>query len=326
MPASSEASAGHDAGPRWFGSPPDPEPVTPSRRLKGFFAGSACLLLAACGAPVLTPVGPVGRGDVKVMFDAVALMLTIVVPTILLTLGFAWWYRASNTRAKRLPSFVYSGRIELVVWAIPLLTIMFLGGMIWIGSHDLDPAKPLDARGGRPLEVQVVSLDWKWLFIYPEEGVASVNTLAAPIGRPIHFQLTSASVMNAFFVPQLGSMIYTMNGMADNLNLQADKPGDYPGLSTMISGDGFADMRLDLRAVTPDQYAAWIAAAKANGPVLDAGGYAALSRQSANVKPFTYRAVQPGLFEAIVSQRIAPAPGPQAKSNTPVFPKPLEPK
>jgi cytochrome o ubiquinol oxidase subunit 2 len=281
-----------------------------------------------CGAPVLTPAGPVGQGDVEVMFDAVALMLTIVVPTILLTLGFAWWYRASNKRAKRLPTFVYSGRIELVVWAIPLLTIMFLGGMIWIGSHDLDPAKPLDPRGGKPLEVQVVSLDWKWLFIYPEEGVASVNTLEAPVGRPIHFQLTSASVMNAFFVPQLGSMIYTMNGMADNLNLQADKPGDYQGLSAMISGDGFADMHFVLHAVTPGQYAAWIAAAKAAGPTLDAAGYAVLSRQGVNTTPFTYRAVQPGLFQAIVSQQIAPAPGPPEKphSNLHVFPKSLEPK
>jgi len=313
---------------RSFGFAPEPEKVNVRRRSWGFPAVSACLLLAGCGAPVLTPEGPVGQGDVKVMFDAVALMLTIVVPTIVLTLGVAWWYRASNTRARRLPNFVYSGRIELVVWAIPLLTIMFLGGMIWIGSHDLDPAKPLEARGGKPLEVEVVSLDWKWLFIYPEEGVASVNTLAAPVGRPIHFQLTSASVMNAFFVPRLGSMIYTMNGMADNLNLQADKPGDYPGLSSMISGDGFSDMHFDLRAVTPDRYAAWIAAARKTGPVLDPAGYAALSRQSVNVAPYTYRAVQPGLFQAIVSQHIAPAPGPPDKAHVQirVFPKSLEPK
>ena len=282
--------------------------------------------MAGCGAPVLTPAGPVAQGDVKVLFDAVALMLTIVVPTILLTLGFAWWYRSSNKRAKRLPAFTYSGRIELVVWAIPALTIMFLGGMIWVGSHKLDPAAPLDAWGRKPLEVQVVSLDWKWLFIYPEEGVASVNTLAAPVGRPIHFQLTSASVMNAFFVPQLGSMIYTMNGMADNLNLRADKPGDYQGVATMINGDGFPDMHFDLQAVTPAQYAAWIAAAKAAGPTLDAAGYGALARQSAKVTPFTYRAVQPGLFQSIVSQKIAPAPGPTEtpKTNIHVSPKPLK--
>ncbi len=298
------------------------------RRGTVLVAVAACLLLTGCGAPVLTPQGPVGRGDVKVLFDAVALMLTIVVPTIVVTLGFAWWYRQSNPRARRLPDFDYSGRIELVVWAIPLLTIMFLGGMIWIGSHDLDPATPLDGQGGKPIEVQVVSLDWKWLFIYPEEGVASVNTLAAPVGRPIHFQLTSGSVMNAFYVPQLGSMIYTMNGMADTLNLRADRPGDYRGLSTMISGDGFADMHFALHAVSPAHYAAWIAAARAGGPTLDAAGYAALARQSANLAPFTYRAVQPGLFQAIVTQQIAPAPGPpeKSRSNTHVFPRSLEPR
>jgi cytochrome o ubiquinol oxidase subunit 2 len=244
------------------------------------------------------------------MFDAVMLMLTIVVPTLLATFGFAFWYRASNTRARRRPTFAYSGRIELVVWAVPFLTIMFLGGMIWIGSHDLDPAKPLDTRGGKALEVQVVALDWKWLFIYPDEGVASVNTLAAPVGRPIHFHLTSASVMNVFFVPQLGSMIYAMNGMADNLNLQADKPGAYAGLAAMINGDGFPDMRFSLNAMPPAAYAAWIAAAKASGPALDAAAYRRLERQSANVAPFTYRAVQPGLFQDVVTQRLAPAPGP----------------
>jgi cytochrome o ubiquinol oxidase subunit 2 len=311
-----------------IGAAPKPGRSHVPHRLRPVCTVAACLLLAGCGAPVLTPEGPVARGDLKVLFDAVALMLTIVVPTILLTLGFAWWYRASNTRATRLPTFVYSGRIELVVWAVPLLTIMFLGGMIWMGSHDLDPAAPLDTPGDRPLEVQVVSLDWKWLFIYPEEGVASVNTLAAPVGRPIHFTLTSASVMNAFYVPQLGSMIYTMNGMADNLNLQADRPGSYRGFSAMISGDGFPDMHFDLHAVSPAQYAAWISAARAHGPTLDRPAYAALSRQSANLAPFTYRAVQPGLFDAIVSQQIAPAPGPPEKtrSDTHVFPKSLEPK
>lgn len=270
--------------------------------------------LAGCGAPVLTPEGPVGAGDLKVLFDAVALMLTIVVPTILAIFACAWWYRASNTHAKRLPDFAYSGRVELVVWAIPLLTIMFLGGMIWISAHELDPAKPLDPRGGKPLEVQVVSLDWKWLFIYPEEGVASVNTLAAPVGRPIHFELTSASVMNVFFVPRLGSMIYTMNGMAETLSLQADKPGVYPGIAAMINGDGFPDMHFELHAVTPAQYAAWVATAKATGQVLDDASYAALARQSANLAPFTYRTVRAGLFQDIVSQRLAPGPGPGANS------------
>ena len=154
------------------------------------------------------------------------------------------WRGGSAKRTPRhgyQPHWAYSGRIELIVWFIPILVICFLGGVIYIGSHDLDPAKPI-ASQDKPLEVQVVSLDWKWLFIYPDQGVASVNQLFVPVGAPIHFNLTSASVMNAFFVPQLGSMIYTMNGMVTQLHLQADHAGDYNGLSAQFSGDGFPDM------------------------------------------------------------------------------------
>ena len=166
-----------------------------------------------------------------ILIDSLAIMLAIVVPTIAATFAFAWWFRASNARARYLPDWVFSGRIELIVWSIPLLVIMLLGGVAWIASHDLDPAKPLPSNTP-PLEVQVVSLDWKWLFIYPSQGVASVNRLVVPAGVPIHFSLTSASVMNAFFIPQLGSMIYTMNGMTTQLNLQADAPGSFRGLSS----------------------------------------------------------------------------------------------
>ena len=197
-------------------------------------------------------------------------MLAIVLPTIAATLAFAWWFRASNMRARYLPDWAYSGRIELIVWGIPCMVIMLLGGVAWIGSHDLDPAKPL-ASNTPPLEVQGVSLDWKWLFIYPDQGVASVNQLVVPAGVPIHFSLTSASVMNAFFIPQLGSMIYTMNGMTTQLNLQADAPGTFRGLSSHFSGDGFSDMHFDVRALPAEQFAAWIAATRSTGPTLDAG-------------------------------------------------------
>jgi hypothetical protein len=151
-------------------------------------------------------------------------------------------------KATYLPDFVYSGRLELIVWAIPLLTIMLLGGVIWIGSHDLDPAKPLASKTP-PLEIQVVSLDWKWLFIYPNRRVASVNQLVVPAGVPIHFSLMPASVMNAFFIPQLGSMIYTMNGMTTQLNLRANAPGTFRGLSSHYRGDGFSDVHFDVQAV-----------------------------------------------------------------------------
>ena len=276
--------------------------------------------LGGCSSAVLTPQGPVGSAEKTILFDSLAIMLTIIVPTIVATLVFAWWFRASNTRARRLPGFAYSGRIELVVWAVPLLTIMFLGGLIWVSSHDLDPAKPLASKT-KPLEVQVVSLDWKWLFIYPDQQVASVNELVAPAGTPIHFTLTSGSVMNSFFVPQLGSMIYTMNGMSTQLNLQADRPGTYAGLSTHFSGDGFPGMHFQLHAVTPQQFTAWVGATRASGPTLDPTSYAELEKQSLNVKPFTYRAASPGLYQAIATQTIAAAPGPPSRPNADVFPK-----
>ena len=259
---------------------------------------------------VLDPAGPVGRAQNIILADTLVIMLAIVVPTILCTWAFAWWYREGNPRAKYQPDFAYSGRIELVTWAIPALTIMFLGGVIWISSHDLDPARPLKSKV-RPIEVQVVSLDWKWLFIYPGQGVASVNQAVVPTGVPVHFRLTSASVMNAFFVPRLGSMIYTMNGMAVNLHLQADHPGPLWGQSSHYSGDGFSDMHFEVRALDEADFAGWVEATRKDGPVLDAGSYAELAKQSIKVSPYTYRDADPGLFERIVSQELAPGPGPK---------------
>jgi cytochrome o ubiquinol oxidase subunit II len=270
-----------------------------------------CLPLAGCSGSVLDAQGPIGAANAKILLNALAIMLAIVVPTLVGTLVFAWWFRASNTRASYLPEFVYSGRIEIIVWAIPLLVILFLGGVIWIGSHQLDPFRPI-AADGRPTEVQVVSLDWKWLFIYPDQGVASVNELVVPAGTPVHFSLTSASVMNMFFVPQLGSMIATMNGMVTQLHLQADQAGEFFGQSAQYSGDGFSDMHFIVRAVPQDAFAQWLTTAQQGGPALDRAGYSALSQQSRNVDPFTYRAVEPNLFDAVVTQQIPPGPGPSA--------------
>jgi len=271
----------------------------------------APVLLTACQPAVLDPQGPIGIAEKTLLIDSLAIMLAIVVPTIAATLAFAWWFRASNTRAIYLPNFEYSGRIELIVWSIPLLTIILLGGVAWIGSHDLDPAKPLASKTP-PLEVQVVSLDWKWLFIYPSQGVASVNQLVVPAGVPLHFSLTSASVMNAFFIPQLGSMIYTMNGMTTQLNLQADAPGTFLGQSSHYSGDGFSGMHFEVRAVPSEQFDAWIEDTRKTGPTLDAASYVELTKQSMNTSPFTYRAADATLFQQIVTQQLPPGPGPQS--------------
>ncbi len=269
----------------------------------------ALLSVSGCSGGVLDAQGPIGAADAKILLNAVGIMLVIVVPTIIAILAFGWWFRASNTRARYRPEFVYSGGIEVVVWGIPTLVIMFLGGVIWIGSHDLDPFKPISSPD-KPTEVQVVSLDWKWLFIYPDQGVASVNELAVPAGIPVHFSLTSASVMNMFFVPQLGSMIATMNGMVTQLHLAADKPGEFYGQSAQFSGDGFSDMNFILRAVPQDGFAQWIATARQSGSALDRTSYLALCQQSSNVRPFTYRTVDASLFNAVVNQQLPPCPGP----------------
>ena len=271
----------------------------------------APLALSGCGWAVLTPRGPVGLAEKTILIDSLAIMLAIVVPTIVATLLFAWWFRAANVRAKYLPDFEYSGRLELVVWAVPLMTIMLLGGVSWIGAHELDPAVPLASKKP-PLEIQGVSLDWKWLFIYPGQRIAAVNQLVIPADRPIHFSLTSASVLNAFFVPQLGSMIYTMNGMTSSLNLSADAPGTFYGESSHYSGDGFSDMHFDVRAVAADQFTAWVNATRQNGPSLDAASYGELAKQSRHVTPYTYKDADPGMFADIVSQKLPPGPGPDA--------------
>src|ERR1700749_5364021 len=171
---------------------------------------------------ILDPQGPIGAAQKMILIDSIGIMLAIVLPTIVAIFAFAWWFRRSNARAFYWPNWEYSGALELVVWSIPALTIILLGGVAWIGAHELDPARPV-AGTGPPVTIQVVSLDWKWLFIYPDQRIATVNTLTVPVGAPLNFQLTSASVMNAFFIPQFGSMIYTMNGMTTRLWLRADE-------------------------------------------------------------------------------------------------------
>jgi len=261
--------------------------------------------LGGCSEGVLDPKGPVATAEKQILFNSLGIMLAIVIPTILATLGVAYWFRASNPRARYLPDFNYSGRIEVLVWSIPIMTVLLVGGVAWVGAHDLDPRKPL-ASSVKPVTVQVVSLDWKWLFIYPEQGIASVNQLTIPVGTPISFELTSSGVMNSFFVPQLGSQIYTMAGMATRVQLQADHPGKYPGLSAQFSGDGFADMRFTVDAVPTETFAQWVDAVRGAGPVLDAQAYEELVKPSQAVAPFTYRAVAPSLFTGILSSGMQP--------------------
>jgi cytochrome o ubiquinol oxidase subunit II len=264
---------------------------------------SSTLVLASCRAGPLDPQGPVGAAERVILYDATAIMLAVVVPVILLTLIFTWWFGAGNRRATYRPEWEYSGRIELIIWAIPALLILFLGGIAWISSHQLDPPRPLQSSIPA-LEVEVVSLDWRWLFIYPREGVATVNYLVIPTDVPVHFRLTSTSVMNSFFIPELGSQIYTMPGMTTQLNLQADKAGSYPGISAQFSGPGFSDMHFTVRAESGEGFATWVAGARGQGAILDGSAVAELLRPTRAASEYTYASIAEDPFESIASGRI----------------------
>jgi cytochrome o ubiquinol oxidase subunit II len=270
---------------------------------------AAPLALSGCNLAVLDPKGPIAAQEGQILVDSVAIMLAIVIPTIAAIAGCAWWFRAGNDKARYRPELEFSGQVELVVWAIPTLTVLLLGGVIWISSHRLDPAQPIEGAG-EPLDIQVVALDWKWLFFYPAQKVVSVNELVAPIGVPLRLQLTSGSVMTAFFVPQWGSLIYVMNGMTARLNLRADVAGEFIGEAAHISGDGFSDMTFPARAVSPEDFASW--AKGAGGAAFDADAYKELERQglaSKSLRPLA----DAKLFEDIAEQKLPPAPGPAPK-------------
>ncbi len=281
---------------------------------------AAALALPGCARGVLDPAGPVAGGERTILLDSLAIMLAIVLPTIAATLGFAFWYRAKNAKAAYDPDFEYSGRIELVTWSIPAMTVLLLAGVAWIGSHAYDPFKPLESKVA-PLQVQVVALDWKWLFIYPQEGIASVDRLVLPAGRPVNFQITSATVMDSFLVPQLGGQIYAMPGMTSRLSLQADAPGEFRGISAHYSGEGFAHMNFPVQAKSEGDYRAWVAAARA-APPLDEAAYRGLAQRSITKAPLAFGSPAPDLFARIVAGRAPSAPpaavnsGGRAKAET----------
>src|ERR1700733_7777117 len=281
-------------------------PSASARWLRAISITGGALLMASCNEGVLDPHGPVGNAERVILFDSTAIMLAVVIPVIVLTLVFAWWFRARNKRAHYRPDWEYSGRIEMIIWSIPALVILFLGGIAWTGSHDLDPPAPL-TNSTAPLDIDVISLDWRWLFIYPKEGIASLNRLVVPAGVPLRFRLTSTTVMNSFFVPQLGSQIYTMPNMVTRLNLEADQPGTFEGLSAQFSGDGFSDMRFDLVSTEAEDFKAWVNATKAQGGVLDANTFEELSKPAKADGEQTYAKVSEGLFDRISSSHMAAA-------------------
>ncbi|MDR7294974.1 cytochrome o ubiquinol oxidase subunit 2 [Pelomonas aquatica] len=258
----------------------------------------------------MKPHGDIAQQQAQLIVTSTLLMLLIIVPVIALTLFFAYRYRQSNAEATYAPDWDHSTRLELVIWGAPLLIIIALGAITWISTHKLDPFRPLDRIAAdrplpadvKPLEVYAVSMDWKWLFIYPEQGIATVNEMAAPVDRPIHFRFTSTSVMNTFYVPALAGMIYTMPGMETQLHAVINKPGVYDGLSANYSGAGFSDMRFKFHGLSSEEFERWVAAGKGAGNTLTRADYLKLEQPSAKEPVRRFASVEPGLWGAIVDR------------------------
>jgi cytochrome o ubiquinol oxidase subunit II len=283
----------------------------PARRIVRLLPLSAALLLSGCQWVVLDPKGPIGLQERSIIIIATVLMLLVVVPVIALILIFAWRFRASNERADYQPDWSHSNRVEAVVWLVPCLIVAALGVIAWRSSHALDPYRPLDSKV-KPIRIDAVALDWKWLFIYPDQKVATVNEVAFPANVPVEFHITSATVMNAFFIPQLGSQIYAMAGMQTQLHLLADEPGTYQGLSSNYSGAGFSGMTFKALALPQQGFAAWLAKVRASRQTLGAGAYAQLAKPSENAPVAYYAQVQPSLFADIVAEKVPTETAPVA--------------
>ncbi|KAF1020441.1 MAG: Cytochrome bo(3) ubiquinol oxidase subunit 2 [Paracidovorax wautersii] len=274
---------------------------------RGLLSLGLVALLSGCNWGVLDPKGQVGIAQKELLIICTLLMLIVVIPVIVLTIVFAWKYRESNTSAEYLPNWSHSNKIETFVWGVPLVIVAILAVLTWRSSHSLDPYRPLESNV-KPVTIQAISMDWKWLFIYPDEGVATINEVAFPINTPVNFELTSDTVMNAFFIPQLGSMIYSMAGMETKLHLDAHETGDYFGLSSHYSGAGYAGMTFTAKAVTGDDYQAWLAKAKASPLQLDPAQYRDLSLLRNDKKaPVTYfSSVTPDLFKHVIHKYMNP--------------------
>ncbi|WP_044329688.1 ubiquinol oxidase subunit II [Sphingomonas hengshuiensis] len=271
-------------------------------------------LMAGCKMVVLDPAGDVARQQGNLVIASTLLMLVIIVPVMALTIFFAWRYRAANQEATYKPDWDHSTQLELVIWAAPLLIIICLGALTWVGTHLLDPYRPLarTAPGRpvtaevRPLDVQVVALDWKWLFIYPELGIATVNEMAVPVDRPVRFRISASSVMNSFYIPALAGQIYAMPGMETRLHGAFDRTGDFTGFSANYSGAGFSNMRFKARSLSDRDFAAWVQGNRASGATLDRATYLALERPSAKDPVRRFAAVDPNLFDAVVNLCVDP--------------------
>ena len=290
------------------------KPAMSARRPYSFLLLPLVFLLAGCDAVVMSPSGDIAMQQRDLIIVSTVLMLLIVVPVMLLTGFFAWHYRQSNKKATYDPDWHHSTQLELVIWSAPLLIIIALGAVTWITTHTLDPYRKLDRLDAsrpvpadvQPLKVQVVALDWKWLFIYPDYGVASVNEMAAPVDVPIEFEITSSTVMNAFYVPALAGMIYAMPGMQTQLHAVINKAGDYQGFSANYSGAGFSHMRFTFKGLDGAGFDQWVAGVRASPAALGREEYLKLERPSEREPVRHYGQTMAGLYDAILNLCVEP--------------------
>ena len=285
-----------------------------TNRLKGLLLGPLIMMCAACDRAVLNPAGDVARQQRNIIYISTGLMLLIIIPVLILIVLFAWRYRKGGGGPYD-PNFDHSTSLELVIWSAPLLIIIALGALTWSSTHLLDPFRPLDpvkvgpeaaTPAAPPLRIQVVAMDWKWLFIYPEQGVAAVNELVLPVNRPVSFEITSTNMMNAFYAPTLAGMVYAMPRMQSQLHAVLNRPGNYEGFSANYSGAGFSDMRFALRGVEDAAFNAWVAQAKGGGRALELNTYRQLALPSEKVAPVLFAMVPGDLFQRIVERCVEP--------------------
>lgn len=267
------------------------------------------VLLTGCNMVVMSPSGDIATQQRDLIVISTILMLIIIVPVLAMTLYFAWHYRQSNTAAKYDPEWHHSTGLEVAIWSAPLAIIIALGAITWVSTHKLDPYRPLERLDAarpvteemKPITVEVVALDWKWLFFYPEYGIATVNEMAAPVDVPINFKLTASSVMNSFYVPALAGMIYTMPGMETKLHAVINKAGEYEGLSSNYSGDGFSHMRFKFHGLDQAGFEAWVARVRQNGTALNRDAYLKLEKPSVKEPVRYYATVDDGLYQAVLN-------------------------
>lgn len=259
------------------------------------------VFLSGCDWALFDPKGPVADGVLRLTIICVSVMLIVVVPVIIMSVYFPYKFRSTNKETDYKPNWEHSTKIEIVVWTVPILIISVLAYFTYVSSHELDPRRALESDNEK-MVIQVVAMDWKWLFIYPEEEIATVNELAIPVNTPVEFLITSDTVMNSFFIPHLGSQIYAMTGMENRMNLMADEIGEYPGLSANYSGAGFSGMKFMTLSKSDEDFASWVESVKNSPQALDDANFKQLQTQSYDNKPEHFNAVSPLLFNNIIKR------------------------